>query len=85
MNIPSRCYEKLLRVVVLHALAVVLIFAPRVAAAKHSAVNKHPPVMLFQDDQGIGPAIIPNDGGTRIEYRKVLFRGQSRSVISEQL
>lgn len=77
-----KAHKKLLRMVVLQALALGLIFAPRAAvAARHPAAHKHPPVMIFQDNQGVGPAIVPNDGGTSIEYRKVLFRERSRAVM----
>lgn len=42
----------------------------------HSSPAKHPPVIIFQEHQDVGPAILPNGSGTRIEYRKILFRGQ---------
>ncbi|MGC8493071.1 MAG: hypothetical protein ACP5SH_15180 [Syntrophobacteraceae bacterium] len=83
MNISQQIIPKLSRpgrmlflLVILQLFLSSLLPTRALAGNGHPSSAKHRGVIIFQEHQDVGPVILPNGSGTKVEYRKILFREQ---------
>ncbi len=73
---PYRPGRMLFLLVILQLFLSPLLVTRALAGPGHPSPAKHRGVIIFQEHQDVGPVILPSGSGSRIEYRKILFREQ---------